>query len=469
MLNKLALKIGLLFFVFILVIETVLFLTLYVNYVDERVEEVMTNLLARGNTHSEVLEDSFESTTLNHVAMMESASDFIVIITDADGNELTHSDTIEPEMRDVLQHTDFGQVPQDGKIVEDRWDDKQFIATDSPITIAGEHRGHVFMFAETNHIQQMVEHLRNQFLFVGLIAAVLTIAAIFVLSRLITRPLIRMKEATEQLSQGNHTVRLNLDRNDELGELANAITTLSTDLDRLKKARNEFLASISHELRTPLTYIKGYADIAGRPDTSDDEKREYIGIIREETAHLTELIQQLFELAQLDHNQFSIRKETVSLNRLFHSVAGLVRPAFDEKHISLIVQCPPDVTAFLDPERFQQVLLNVLDNARKYSPEGSLVTLLGTQENGTVFISVSDEGEGIPEADLPFVFDRLYRVDKSRSRQYGGSGLGLTIAKEIVESHGGQMTIQSEHGKGTTVQMELKRGDSLAESIVGRR
>lgn len=108
MLNKLALKIGLLFFVFILVIETVLFLTLYVNYVDERVEEVMTNLLARGNTHSEVLEDSFESTTLNHVAMMESASDFIVIITDADGNELTHSDTIEPEMRDVLQHTDFG-------------------------------------------------------------------------------------------------------------------------------------------------------------------------------------------------------------------------------------------------------------------------------------------------------------------------------------------------------------------------
>ena len=182
---------------------------------------------------------------------------------------------------------------------------------------------------------------------------------------------------------------------------------------------------------------------------------------------MTELIRQLFELAQLDHNEFSIRKETVSLNRLFRSVAGLVRPAFDEKHISLVVQCPPEVTALLDPERFQQVLLNVLDNARKYSPEGSLVTLLGTQENDTVFISVSDEGEGIPAADLPFVFDRLYRVDKSRSRQYGGSGLGLTIAKEIVESHGGQMTIQSENGKGTTVQMELKRGDSLAESAVG--
>ncbi|MCP2036542.1 signal transduction histidine kinase [Planomicrobium sp. HSC-17F08] len=469
MFNKLALRIGLLFFVFIILIESVLFLILYVNYVEERLEEVMSNLLARGNTHSEVLEDSFESSTLNHVAMMESASDFIVIITDAEGNELTHSDTIEPEMRDVLQHTDFGQVPQKGEIVEDRWDEKRFIATDSPITVAGEHRGHVFMFAETNHIKGIVEHLRNQFLFVGLIAFGLTIAAIFILSRLITLPLIRMKEATEQLSEGNNEVSLHLDRNDELGELANAINTLSTDLNRLKQARNEFLASISHELRTPLTYIKGYADIAGRLDTSDDERREYIDIIREETTHLTELIRQLFELAQLDHNQFSIRKEQVSINRLFRSVAGLVRPAFDEKHIFLVVQCPPDMTAFMDPERFQQVLLNVLDNARKYSSEGTVVTLLAVQEEDTVVISVSDEGEGIPEADLPFVLDRLYRVDKSRSRQHGGSGLGLAIAKEIVESHGGQISIQSKRGKGTTVRIELTRGDSLAESAVGGR
>ncbi|MGK7377305.1 ATP-binding protein [Planococcus sp. 1R117A] len=467
MFNKLALKIGLLFFVFILIIESVLFLILYVNFVEERVEEVMSNLLARGNTHSEVLEDSFVSTTLNHVAMMESASDFIVIITDAEGNELTHSDRIEPEMRDVLQHTDFGQVPQKGEIVEGRWNDKRFIATDSPITVAGEHRGHVFMFAETNHIKGMVEHLRNQFLLVGLIAAALTIATIFGLSRLITLPLIRMKEATEQLSKGHNEVRLNLDRNDELGELANAITTLSTDLDSLKQARNEFLASISHELRTPLTYIKGYADIAGRPDTSDKEKREYIAIIREETAHLTELIQQLFELAQLDHHQFSIKKELVSIDMLFQTVVGLVGPAFDKKQISLVVECPPDVTAFIDPDRFQQVLLNVLDNARKYSPEWTLVTLSAMQEKDAVFITVSDEGEGIPESDLPFIFDRLYRVDKSRSRQHGGSGLGLAIAKEIVESHGGRIAIQSRRDKGTTVRIELIRGDSLAESAVG--
>lgn len=467
MLNRLALKIGLLFFVFIIIIESVLFLTLYVTFVNERVDEVMTNLLARGNTHSEVLEDSFEPTTLNHVALMESASDFIVIITDAAGNELAHSDLIEPEMREVLEHTDFDEIPQGGKVVEERWDKKEFIATDSPITIEGEHRGHVFMFAETNHIKQMVSHLRNQFLIVGLIAVGLTVITIFLLSRLITLPLIRMKEATEQLSEGHHEVSLNIGRNDELGELANAITALSSDLEHLKNERNEFLASISHELRTPLTYIKGYADIASRPDASEEEKKEYIGIIREETAHLTELIRQLFELAQMDHNQFAIQKEGFSLEMLFASVVALVRPAFDEKQISLAVHCEHEIVAFIDPERFQQVLLNVLDNARKHSPEGTQVVLQGVQDKGTITISIRDEGEGIPEKDLPFVFERLYRVDKSRSRQYGGSGLGLAIAKEIVESHGGLMTLQSEYGQGTTVLIELKRGDSLAESAVG--
>lgn len=467
MLNKLALKIGLLFFVFIVIIESILFLTLYVTFVNERVDEVMSNLLARGNTHSEVLENSFEPATLSHVALMETASDFIVIITDADGNELNHSDSIEPEMEEVLEHTDFGEAPRKGKIVEEQWSEKEFIATDSPITIAGEHRGHVFMFAETNHIKQMVTHLRNQFLLVCLIAIGLTVITVFLLSRLITLPLIRMKEATEQLSEGNNEVRLNIDRNDELGELANAITTLSDNLDRLKNARNEFLASISHELRTPLTYIKGYADIASRPDASAEEKKEYIAIIREETTHLTELIRQLFELAQMDHNQFAIKKEEVSLEKLFASVVDLVRPAFNEKQVSLSVHCEQKISAFIDPERFQQVLLNVLDNARKHSPEGTQVIVQGTQDEETIAISVSDEGEGIPEKELPFVFERLYRIDKSRSRQYGGSGLGLAIAKEIVESHGGRITLQSMYGKGTTVRIELKRRESLAESPVG--
>lgn len=462
MFNRLALKIGLIFFVFIVSIELFLFATLYITYVNERVDEVMSNLLARGNTHSEVLEDSFNESTLSHVAMMESSSDFTVIITDETGNELAHSDRIEPEMLAVLGHADIEQVPEQGEILEDNWQDERFIATDSPITIGGEHRGHVFMFAETTPIQAMVDRMRNQFVLGGLIAALLTLITIFFLSRFITLPLIRMKEATEQLGKGRSGVALHLERNDELGELANAITRLSNDLDRLKQERNDFLASISHELRTPLTYMKGYADIASRPGLTEQERAEYLAIIQEETANLTVLIKQLFELAQLDHNQFSIQKERVQIDALCHSVAALVRPAFKDKNIAISVECEPDISAPIDPARFQQVLLNILDNARKHSEPDTTVTLRGGQDKESIFISVTDQGEGIPEKDVPFVFDRLYRVDKSRSRKLGGSGLGLAIAKELVESHGGHIRIDSAPGAGTMVTITLRKGDGHA-------
>src|SRR5699024_11947829 len=166
---------------------------------------------------------------------------------------------------------------------EDRWDEGKYIATDSPITIDGQHKGHVFMFADTNYVKKTIDQLSNQFLVVSVFTVVLTIITIFVLSRLIAHPLIKMKEATEQLSKGKHNVELHTERKDELGELAHSISTLSKDLKDLKIERNEFLANISHELRTPLTYIKGYADIINRSDTQKEEVEEYIHIIQEET------------------------------------------------------------------------------------------------------------------------------------------------------------------------------------------
>lgn len=306
MFNKLSFKIGLLFFVFILIIESILFFILYINLANDRIDEVMNSLLAHGNTHRDVLEDHFDQPTLEHVGIMESASEFIVIITDEKGDIIISSDPVEDEMMDVVDHTNNDEIPTKGKIVEDRWNEGKYIATDSPITINGEHKGHVFMFANTNYVKRTVDQLSNQFMLASLITIALTIITIFILSRFIAQPLIKMKEATEQLSKGKHNVELHTDRKDELGELANSITRLSKDLKELKMARNEFLASISHELRTRLTYIKGYADIINRQDASENEIKEYADIIREETEQLTVLIKNLFDLAKIDQNNFLI-------------------------------------------------------------------------------------------------------------------------------------------------------------------
>lgn len=457
MFNKLSFKIGLLFFIFILIIESILFFILYTNLANDRVDEVMGSLLARGNTHRDVLEDHFDQSTLEHVGIMESASEFIVIITDEKGNIIISSDPVEADMMNVVDHANNDEIPIEGKVVEDRWNEEKYIATDSPITINGEHKGHVFMFVNTDYVKKTVDQLSNQFMLASLITIVLTIMTIFILSRFIAQPLIKMKEATEQLSKGKHNVEFHTERKDELGELANSITKLSKDLEELKMARNEFLASISHELRTPLTYIKGYADIINRPDTTKEEVKAYIEIISEETDQLTELIKNLFELAKIDQNNFLIRREKVALCSLIKNVFELIQPALTEKKIILNIKCPNEIIAFVDPERFQQVLKNILDNAKKHSYEKSEISIDVKRTFKDIIITISDEGEGIPKQDLPYIFDRLYRVEKSRSRQNGGAGLGLAITKEIVESHGGTIELHSELGKGTTVIIKLAR------------
>ncbi|WP_315969448.1 sensor histidine kinase [Oceanobacillus massiliensis] len=336
---------------------------------------------------------------------------------------------------------------------------KKYIATDSPITINEEHQGHVFMFADTNNIKRIVNHLSDQFVFIGFVTIILTIITVFILSRLITKPLVKMKEATEQLSKGRHKVELHTDRRDELGELAASITKLSDDLERLKKERNEFLASISHELRTPLTYLKGYADIISRGDISDNERNEYIEIIREETEQLAILIKNLLELAKMDQNKFTINKEDIEFGKLIHTITERIRPVFEEKNITFSVRCPSHIIAHVDPERIQQVLLNILDNAKKHTPQGKRISLEVSQNKREIITIISDEGKGIPEEDLPFIFERLYRVEKSRSRLSGGTGLGLTIAKEIVEFHGGTIEVRSKLGEGTSFIIKLLVGD----------
>lgn len=459
MVNKLSFKIGLLFFVFIFFIESFLFFILYTNLANDRIDEVMNSLLARGNTHRDVLEDHFDESTLQHVGIMESASEFIVVITNEKGDIIISSDPVEKEMMDVVDHTNDDDIPTEGEIVEDRWKEGKYIATDSPITIDGQHKGHVFMFANTNYVKKTVDQLSRQFMLASLITIALTIITIFILSRFIAQPLIKMKEATEQLSKGKHNVALHTERTDELGELANSITKLAHDLKQLKMARNEFLASISHELRTPLTYIKGYADIINRPNTSKEEIDQYIKIIREETDQLTALVSNLFQLAKIDQNNFVIERENVNLCYFISKIVDRFQPVLAEKKIMLHVNCANELTAFIDPERFQQVFMNILHNAEKHSYEGGEIVIDVNETAKQITITITDEGEGIPEQDLPYIFDRLYRVEKSRSRVSGGSGLGLSITQEIVESHGGHIEIESKLGEGTKVFITLLRGD----------
>jgi signal transduction histidine kinase len=198
----------------------------------------------------------------------------------------------------------------------------------------------------------------------------------------------------------------------------------------------------------------------------EGDRARYIRIIQEETAHLSGLVQGLFELAKIDQNEFTVEKEKIMFDNLIQKVVERIYPAVEEGEIEFSYNCPDDVVIAVDPERIQQVLLNILDNAIKYTPRGNPVHLEVFQDDSEVLIVISDSGEGIAEEDLKYIFERLYRAEKSRSRSKGGSGLGLTIAKEIVALHNGSMEVESNIGEGTRFKITLTKEDAHEEGAV---
>ncbi|SES27016.1 sensor histidine kinase [Salisediminibacterium halotolerans] len=453
--NKLSLKIGLLFFVFILIIESILFIFLYFNLVNDRVDELLDGILIRGDNHRDVLEQSFTEETVHHVAVMETNAPNTVAITDEHNRVIESSEPVTSEMASLMAHTDTG--PHEGRILSDDWRNDPYVVSESPIVINDEIEGYVYMLSDAGNIRTIINQLTNQFILAGILTLALTAGTIFLLTRFITAPIVRMREATERMSKGELDITLGYVRNDELGELEFSIRKLAQDLEKVKQERNDFLASIAHELRTPLTYLKGYADMAGREATKEKDRAEYLVILKEEAEQLNKLVNNLFELAKLDQNTFSIEKQRLPIRQPIDAVAKMMEPLLKEKGITLNIRCPEDLYADIDPERFQQVILNLVDNAVKYSHPSSAIQIIVAEGENEITINVSDQGEGIAKHHLPYLFDRLYRVDKSRSREFGGSGIGLAIVKKIIEAHGGSIEAKSVVGKGTEMIISLKK------------
>lgn len=429
-------------------------LFLHLSLTNSRVDEELTNLQTTGNSHRKILEQNFEKETLSHILLMESRDNTDVVITDRAGKILATSSQ-HLDIKAYLQKLG-ASVPYDGRVLENNWQDEKYIATVSPIQKQQNTIGYVFMFQNTDSIHALMERLNKHFLIVGLVSGLVTIVVIIVLSRKLARPLIEMKEATLKMSNGDFTVDLSTNGQDELSDLANAIQLLSDDLNHLREERKEFLSSIAHELRTPITFIKGYTDILYKRDLSERDRQKYLRIIIEETNRLSRLIKELFDLAKMDENAFVINKECLHLDDFVASIEAKLRPAFHEKHIDLFVQCEAGLTLLADTIRLEQIILNLLNNALTYCSSGDSTFLQVERNNHCVSIIIKDTGKGIPQKDLPYIFERFYRVDKSRTRANGGLGLGLAIVKELVQAHGGEITVVSEENKGTTFKLLFK-------------
>lgn len=442
--DRISLKIGAVFFITILLVEGVLFYYLHSSIIKSRIDEELASLQTRGNNHRDILETSYLDETIQHITSMEARTETHVLITDKNDDIVSSSVPVDNTIMNIIEKAPRN-IARDGLILEDDWQEKKYIASVSPL----DGNGAVYMFKNTQRVQGLIAKLNKHFWLAGILLLTSMAVITLFLSRFITKPVIKMNEATLKIRKGDYSVVLPRLGKDELGELGESIQVLADDLNHIKKQRNEFLASISHELRTPLTYIKGYADIAGKEGTAPEDRSRYLQIIHEEATKLSGLIKGLFDLAKMDENTFTIHKEKLELCPFLRGIHTKIEPSFIEKKMTLNFICSGEVYIEADPIRFEQIIINLLDNARKYSEAGSTTTIEVFKKGGNVHLLVKDEGKGIPAEDLPWIFDRFYRVDKSRSKALGGSGLGLAIVKELVEAHGGKITCTSQQNAGT--------------------
>ncbi len=225
----------------------------------------------------------------------------------------------------------------------------------------------------------------------------------------------------------------------------------------LEDMRSEFVTNISHELRTPLTSIKGFLEtLLGGAIDEPDTARRFLDIMHKETERLTDLVSQLFDLSKIEGRRVVHRWQKIKLNEIIKTVSTMFLNQAQEKQIELDIEIVPDLPpVFGDPDMITQVLINLVDNALKYTRPGGKIHIQSVNEGSNVRVVVWDTGIGIPAKSLPRVFERFYRVDKARARELGGIGVGLAIVKHIVRAHGGQIYAESEMGKGSTFSFTL--------------
>jgi signal transduction histidine kinase len=252
-------------------------------------------------------------------------------------------------------------------------------------------------------------------------------------------------------------------RRDEIGRLTMVLNQTLERLERLFHARQRFLADVSHELRTPLTTIRGNVDLMRRMGEADPETMD---VIQDELKRMTRLVDDLLLLARADTGGLPIQQKPVELDNVFLDVYRQVSSI--DQGVRVELKEVDQVCVLGDQDRLKQLILNLVDNAMKYTPSGGKVSLSLAKSNGDARIVVADTGIGIPAEDLPRIFDRFYRVDKARSRNMGGSGLGLSIAYWIARAHGGDIQVSSVVGEGTEFRITLPTIREQKESEAGQ-
>ncbi|OGL45957.1 MAG: hypothetical protein A2149_08930 [Candidatus Schekmanbacteria bacterium RBG_16_38_11] len=324
-----------------------------------------------------------------------------------------------------------------------------------PLKIDGKILGFVqISYPKTNPLR-----LKKVITFAVVVETIIVALLAMLFSKWFAIPIGELIKATEQMAKGNLGYQAKIKSSDEIGELANTFNYMSKSLADMTKVRGELTADISHELRSPLSRIRACAEsLADRVIDDEKDKESYLQAICEEVDDLNSLIGDLLELSKLELDKVNLERSLVSPKEIINSVVSKITPIAKRKGVTVEVDIEngiPDLP--LDGRRISRVIGNLVDNSLKYTNSHGRIKVTAVEKGDCVEINVEDNGRGIPQEELQFIFERFYRIDKSRARDTGGTGLGLAIAKQIIKAHGGEITAQSKLGEGTKVTFYLPK------------
>lgn len=441
----------------LIMIATILSIKLFVNtifkdsfekYVDDS-NKVEVNHLIEFDLKNLYTNESWNTEFIENLGIEAIRKGIAIEIYDKNDNKVWS--VFEDEK--VLSDKTLNDISKNMKSIEKQWDNyfeelKVDINDDEGNILVG--YAYIGHYASTYYMENDVEFfnaINRIIIIIGVISISSIIIISIIISRSIAKPISKVSKMTKYIGEGNYKNKLNYKSNImEIDDLINSINKLSNELNDQENLRKQLTGDIAHELRTPLTSIKGHLDaiIVGIWEPTN----ERLNSINEEVKRITNLVDELRKLAKFDSGKDNLNKEIVNLKNYIKSIAYNYEGKALEKNIVIKYQLE-NIEALIDKEKFAQVIINILSNAIKYNNGNNEIYIKVFKRNNSINISIKDSGIGIPKSEYKNIFERFYRLDKSRGANEKGAGVGLTIAKSIVNAHGGEIEVYSEINKGS--------------------
>ena len=384
-----------------------------------------------------------------------------ITVVNADGDIYASTDNTEIIPQNLQEDVLSGKVINRFIKNKNKKNNKNIIGI--PISYRNEILGGIFFFYPPSIIKDTMQEF-SQIIFVSLlISIIIAMILLYMSSRSISRPLKEINSAVLEIASGKFDKRINPSGTNEISQLASSFNYMADSLERLEEMRAGFISDISHELRTPMTSISGFVSGILDGTIPPEREKEYLQLVLDESTRLSRLTNEMFEMTKMSSHNYKLSVETFDLAEMVRLCIIGAENEIDRKNLSLNVDFSQDkILVIAEPDSIKRVIINLLDNAIKFSYEGKEIGIKIFPNGKHVVFQISNIGTGIDEADLPYIFDRFYKSDKSRNRSASGAGLGLSFAKNILALHSQQITAESKpYGKDekiTTFTFTLEKG-----------